>query len=38
MKVKPLDVDLRLIDPAKVLDDGDKWQKIYQDIVAKQGN
>ena len=38
MKVKPLDVDLKLIDPAKVLDDGDKWQKTYQDIVAKQGN
>jgi iron(III) transport system substrate-binding protein len=38
MKVKPLDIALRLIDPAQVLDDGDKWQKIYQEIVAKQGN
>ncbi len=37
MKVKPLDAPFTLIDPALVLDQGDKWQKLFQDIVVKQG-
>ena len=37
MKVKPLDAPFTLIDPALVLDDGEKWQKLFQDIVVKQG-
>jgi iron(III) transport system substrate-binding protein len=37
MKVKPLDVKFNVIDPAQVLDEGDKWQKLYTEIVIKQG-
>ncbi len=36
MKVKPLDVPFKVIDPARVLDEGDKWQKLYQEIVISQ--
>ena len=35
MKVKPLDAPFKLVDPAQVLDEGDKWQKLYQEIVVK---
>jgi iron(III) transport system substrate-binding protein len=37
MKVKPLDVQFGVIDPAQVLDEGNKWQKLYDEIVVKQG-
>jgi iron(III) transport system substrate-binding protein len=37
IKVKPLDVAFNVIDPAQVLDEGDKWQKLYEEIVVKQG-
>jgi iron(III) transport system substrate-binding protein len=37
MTVKPLDIPFRLVDPARVLDEGDKWQKLYEEIVVKQG-
>lgn len=37
MKVKPLDIAFALIDPAQMLDEGDKWQKLYDQIVVKQG-
>jgi iron(III) transport system substrate-binding protein len=37
MKVKPLDAPFTLVDPALVLDQGDKWQKLYQEIVVRQG-
>jgi iron(III) transport system substrate-binding protein len=37
MKVKPLDVPFNVIDPAQVLDQGNKWQKLYDEIVIKQG-
>ena len=37
MKVKPLDVPFKMIDPAQILDQGDKWQKLYDEIVIKQG-
>jgi iron(III) transport system substrate-binding protein len=37
MKVRPLDVPFNVIDPAQVLDQGDKWQKLYDEIVLKQG-
>ena len=37
IKVKPLDVSFNVIDPAQVLDEGDKWQKLYEEIVVKQG-
>jgi iron(III) transport system substrate-binding protein len=36
MKVKALDAPYKLIDPAFVLDQGEKWQKAFQDIVVKQ--
>jgi iron(III) transport system substrate-binding protein len=36
-KVEPLDVDINVIDPAQILDQGDKWTKIYDEIVVKQG-
>jgi len=37
MKVKPLEVAFNVIDPAQILDQGDKWQKLYDEIVVKQG-
>jgi iron(III) transport system substrate-binding protein len=37
MKVKPLDIAFNVIDPAQVLDQGEKWQKLYDEIVVKQG-
>jgi iron(III) transport system substrate-binding protein len=36
MKVKPLDIAFTLIDPAQMLDEGDKWRKLYDEIVVKQ--
>jgi iron(III) transport system substrate-binding protein len=36
MKVKPLDVPFKVIDPAQVLDQGDKWQKLYNEIIISQ--
>lgn len=37
MKVKTLDLAFNVIDPAQILDQGDKWQKLYDEIVIKQG-
>jgi len=37
MKVKPLDIAFNVIDPAQILDQGDKWQKLYDEIVVRQG-
>jgi iron(III) transport system substrate-binding protein len=37
MKVQPLDVDINVIDPAQILDQGDKWKKLYDEIIVKQG-
>ena len=37
VKVKPLDVPYKLIDPALVIDEGAKWQKLYAEIVQKAG-
>jgi hypothetical protein len=36
-RVKPLDVDLHILDPARVLDEGEKWQKVYRDIITAHG-
>ena len=36
MKVKPLNVPFKVIDPALILDQGDKWQKLYNEIVISQ--
>src|SRR5712691_6197521 len=36
MTVKPLDIPFKVVDPALVLDQGDKWQKLYEEIVVKQ--
>lgn len=36
-KVEPLDVPVSVIDPAQILDQGDKWTKLYDEIVVKQG-
>ena len=37
MKVRPLDVPFSVIDPAQILDQGDRWTKLYDEIVVKQG-
>jgi iron(III) transport system substrate-binding protein len=37
IKVKPLDAPFTLVDPAQILDQGDKWQKLFDEIVVKQG-
>ncbi len=34
MKVKPLDVAFNLVDPALVLDQGDKWQKLFDESAS----
>jgi iron(III) transport system substrate-binding protein len=37
-KVKPLPagMTLKFVDPAKLLDENDKWEKLYKDIITKQ--
>jgi len=35
VKVKPLDAPYKLVDPALVLDQGDKWQKLFDEIIVK---
>lgn len=37
MKVKPLEIRFTLIDPAQVLDQGDKWAKLFDEVIVKQG-
>jgi iron(III) transport system substrate-binding protein len=37
MKVKPLEIPFKVIDPAQMLDEGDKWSKLFDEIVLKQG-
>jgi iron(III) transport system substrate-binding protein len=39
VKVKPLPSGLTLnfVDPAKILDENAKWEKLYKDIIANQG-
>ena len=37
MKVKPLEIPFRVIDPAQMLDEWDKWSKLFDQIVVKQG-
>jgi iron(III) transport system substrate-binding protein len=37
MKVKPLETPVRVIDPAQMLDEGDKWSKLFDQIIVKQG-
>jgi hypothetical protein len=27
---------LKFIDPAKLLDENDKWEKLYKDIITNQ--
>ena len=34
-KIKPLDLPFTLVDPAKILDDGDKWSKLYDRIIKQ---
>jgi iron(III) transport system substrate-binding protein len=36
MKVKPLQIPFKVIDPAQMLDEGDKWTKLFDDIIVKQ--
>lgn len=37
-KVKPLPqgLELKFVDPAKLLDENDKWEKLYKDIITNQ--
>jgi iron(III) transport system substrate-binding protein len=37
MKVKPLEMPFKVIDPAQMLDEDDKWSKLFDEIVVKQG-
>jgi iron(III) transport system substrate-binding protein len=38
VKVKPLPegITLKFVDPAKLLDENDKWEKLYKDIITNQ--
>jgi iron(III) transport system substrate-binding protein len=36
MKVKPLKIPFNVVDPAQMLDEGDKWTKLFDEIVVKQ--
>ena len=38
VKVKPLPegMTLKFVDPAKILDENDKWEKLYKDIITNQ--
>jgi iron(III) transport system substrate-binding protein len=36
MKIKPLEIPFKVIDPALMLDEGEKWSKLYDEIVVKQ--
>jgi iron(III) transport system substrate-binding protein len=36
VKVQPLQIPFKLIDPAQMLDEGDKWAKLFDEIVVKQ--
>ena len=35
VKVKPLDAPYTLVDPALVLDQGEKWQKVFDEVIVK---
>jgi iron(III) transport system substrate-binding protein len=35
IKVQPLDIKFKVIDPAQMLDEGDKWAKLFDAIVVK---
>ena len=37
MKVRPLQIPFKVIDPAQMLDEAEKWSKLYDQIVVKQG-
>jgi iron(III) transport system substrate-binding protein len=39
IKVKPLPegLTLKFVDPAKLLDENDKWDKLYNEIITNQG-
>jgi iron(III) transport system substrate-binding protein len=37
IKVKPLDIRFQVIDPAQMLDEADKWAKLFDEIVVKGG-
>ena len=36
-KVRPLETPFKVIDPAQMLDESEKWSKLYDQIVVKQG-
>jgi iron(III) transport system substrate-binding protein len=36
MKVKPLQIPFKVIDPAQMLDEGEKWSKLFDEIVVKR--
>ena len=38
IKVKPLPegISLKFVDPAKLLDESEKWEKLYASIIASQ--
>jgi iron(III) transport system substrate-binding protein len=35
LKVKPLEIQFKVIDPAQMLDEGDKWSRLFDQIVVK---
>lgn len=36
LKVKPTPAGLTLLDPAQLIDDGDKWRRVFRDIFLSQ--
>ena len=36
VKIKPLDIPFTLIDPAQVLDENQKWHRLFDEIIVKQ--
>ena len=36
IKALPEGMTLKFVDPAKILDESDKWEKLYKDIITNQ--
>ena len=36
VKALPEGMTLKFVDPAKILDESDKWEKLYKDIITNQ--
>ena len=36
VKAPPADMQLEFVDPKVVLDEGDKWTKLYNDVIVSR--